>query len=96
MQARSPWKHAGVNWVYSVCSRKKKKKCWEDEVSVLRESSLFAAGVCRQVGSARASTSESESIKYKIWQFKAGKKNNRNLRGFSSVSLWESHHLPGA
>lgn len=26
------------------------KKCWEEEVGVLREPSLFAAGVCRQVG----------------------------------------------
>lgn len=38
-----------MNWVYSVCFRE--KKCWEDEVGVLRESSLFAAGVCQQVGS---------------------------------------------
>lgn len=77
---------------------------------MLRESSLFAAGVRWQVGNVccfdlqQLHLREVDGVilkrlnerKYKVWQLKAGKKNNANLLGFPSVSLWVSHHLPGA
>lgn len=77
---------------------------------MLRESSLFAAGVRWQVGNVccfdlqQLHLREVDGVilkslnerKHKVWQLKAGEKNNANLLGFPSVSLWVSHHLPGA